>query len=186
MLSTWSWPGVGECTVSGVGFVVTLRTTYFPPSNSFSPTPSSRNGWVATSRNCSGNNSQPATTITSLPVSPSDSASIRSELPLVGIIIPGTMTPFGSFSACPRQGTRKISSSAPLIRRTGRVQNPSSHAWAWFTHIMGRAVAGEGRISLPAWPIFLDFERCRKLSQLCRLPSRPSALAFSRNSRWGI
>ena len=41
-----------------------------------------------------------------------------------------------------------------------RVQYPSSHAWAWFTHIMGHTVAGEGTISLPAWSIFLDFQRC--------------------------
>ena len=96
------------------------------------------------------------------------------------------MTHFGSFSACPGQGTLKISSSAPLIRRTGRVQYPSSHAWAWFTHIMGHTVAGEGPISLPAWSILLDFQRCRRLSQLCRLPSRPSAFAFSRNSGWSV
>ena len=94
--------------------------------------------------------------------------------------------PFGSFSACPGRGTRKIPSSAPLIRRTGRVQYPSSHAWAWVTHIMGHTVAGEGPISLPAWSIFLDFQRCRRLSQLCRLPSLPSALTFSRKSGWSV
>ena len=75
---------------------------------------------------------------------------------------------------------------APLIRRTGRVQYPSSHTWAWFTHIIRHTVAGEGPISLPVWSIFLDFQRCRPLSQLCRLPSRPSALTFSRNSGWSV
>ena len=166
--------------------MISLRTTYFPHSNSFAPTPSSRNGWVATTWNCSGKDSQPATTITSLPVSPSDSGSIRSEVTLGGKYIPGTMTPFGSFSVCPGRGTRKSCSSSPLICTTRRVQYPSSHAWAWFTHIMGHTVAGEGPISLPAWSILLESQRCQGLSQLCRLRSRILALAFSSNSGWSV
>ena len=96
------------------------------------------------------------------------------------------MTTFGSFSVCPGRGTREISSSAPLIRRIRRVQYPTSHAWAWFSRVMGHTVAGEGPMSLPAWSIFFDLQRCRRRSQLCCLPSRPSAFAFSRNSQWRV